>query len=76
MNHSTAWIVASVGPLTQLKMYEIFRVSNLQKGTLMMIEYVTLDDWHSSFAVFFWQSAQDAACLTDKRLAYILAAFA
>lgn len=23
------------------------------KGTLMMIEYVTLDDWHSSFAVFF-----------------------
>ena len=58
-------------------MYEIFRVSNLQKGTLMMIEYVTLDDWHSSFAVFFfWQSAQDAACLIDKRLVYILAAFA
>lgn len=25
---------------------------------------------------FFWQSAQDAACLTDKRLVYILAAFA
>lgn len=24
------------------------------KGTLMMIEYVTLDDWHSSFAVFFF----------------------
>jgi len=46
------------------------------KGTLMMIEYVTLDDWHSSFAVFFWQSAQDAACLTDKRLVYIPAAFA
>ena len=23
------------------------------KGTLMMIEYVTLDDWHSSFAVSF-----------------------
>ena len=44
MNHSTAWIVASVRPLTQLMMYEIFRVSNLQKGTLMMIEYVTLDD--------------------------------
>lgn len=36
------------------------------KGTLMMID----------FAVFFWQSAQDAACLTDKRLVYILAAFA
>jgi len=25
-------------------MYEIFRVSNLQKGILMMIEYVSLDD--------------------------------
>ena len=26
---------------------------DLQKGTLMMIEYVSLDDWHSSFAVSF-----------------------
>ena len=28
------------------------------------------------FRGFFWRSAQDTACLTDKRLAYILAAFA
>lgn len=62
-NHSTAGIVASVGTLTQLKMYKIFRVSNLQKGTLMMIEYVTLDDWHSSFAVFLTECSR--CCLFD-----------
>ena len=35
------------------------------KGTLMMIEYVTLDDWHSSFAVFFFLTECSRCCLFD-----------